>query len=467
MTKKYILFLIILTSLFFLFFSCKKELMGQDGFTYFGGEVINPTSRYVLLCKNSEVIDSIPLKSNNTFLQKFDTLSSGLYTFRYSQEYQYIYFDKNDSLMVHIDTKNFDESIVYGGIGDEKNNFLMEMFLRNEAEKNEMFAVFDSDFKTFSKKIDKKHKENQVFYQAKKDGIAWNDEFDVVAKAYLDYPYFSKKEVYPLVHKLRTGIDITDQIPKNFYDFRKNIDYNNQNLAYFSPFVNYLNQMFNNMGNVNYHNHYNEIDLALKTNINKLNIADSLIQNSKVKNLILNNIAFQYLLEDQNMENNHDFLKIYEKYSTDKSNKNEITKLGNSIQKLTCDKPLPEVTLMDINGKLVSSNEVINKKTVIFFWSESLKSHFEAARTKIIEIQKKHIDYQFVAINLDESKENWKIILKNYNFSNLNEYHCVDFEDIKSKWAITKIHRTLIINSDKIIKNGFTNIFDVNFESQL
>jgi hypothetical protein len=42
---------------------------------------------------------------------------------------------------------------------------------------------------------------------------------------------------------------------------------------------------------------------------------------------------------------------------------------------------------------------------------------------------------------------------------------CDNFEDIKSKWAINKIHRTIILDENGKIKNAFTNIFDTTFEN--
>jgi hypothetical protein len=33
--------------------------------------------------------------------------------------------------------------------------------------------------------------------------------------------------------------------------------------------------------------------------------------------------------------------------------------------------------------------------------------------------------------------------------------------------VITKVHRIIILNADGTIKNGFANLFDVNFESNL
>lgn len=451
----------------FLLTSCKKEFSGDNYVAYFGGEVANPTCNYVLFCKNNVVLDTIPLRKDNTFFKKFDSLTPGLYTFKHDPEYQYVYFDKNDSIKVHIDSKDFDESIIFCGRGDRKNNFLMEMYLRNEKDKNNMFETFDYDFDKFNNYINKTNRDNEKFYNSRKEEIKWSDDFDVYANGIVKFPHYTKKEIYPILHKMRTGEDVTEKLPKDYYSFRNDIDFSNTALTDFSPFVMYLDHMLNNVGAINYHNHFSDCDLELKTNINKLNIADTLIKNQKVKNIVLNNIAFKYLMEDQNVVNNKEFLKTYHKYSTDNSKKNEILKIGNAIQLLTEGKKLPEVELIDKNGKTISSNDIIKKKTVLFFWSEKLSSHLIATHKKAIIFQSKHPDYNFIAINLDDNEEEWKLALKKYNFGSITELKCANFDDLRDKWAITKVHRTLLINGDKTIKNGFTNMFEVNFEEEL
>jgi hypothetical protein len=453
--------------LLFVLTSCKKEFSGDDYVAYFGGEVSNPTSPYVLFCKDNIVLDSIPLKKDNTFSIQFDSLPPGLYTFKNEPEFQYVYFDKNDSINVHIDSKDFDGSINFCGRGDQKNNYLMEMYLRNEKDKNTMFEVFEYDLDKFNNNINKTNKENQKFYSSKKEEIKWSDDFDVFAKGIVNFPYYTKKEIYPIIHKMRTGKEVISKLPKDYYSFRKNIDYSNEALVEFSPFVMYLDHMLNNVGAVHYHNHFTDVDLALKINVNKLNIADTLIKNERVRNIVLNNIALKYLLEDQNMVNNQEFLKTYHKYSTDTSKKNEILKIGNAIQLLTEGKKLPEVNLVTPQGKTISSDAIITKNTVLFFWSEQLTSHLLAAHKKVLDFKTKHPNYNFIAINLDDDSDKWKATLKKYNFGTITELHCANFEDIKNKWAITKVHRSLIINADKTIKNGFTNMFDVHFEEDL
>lgn len=457
--------IILPTALLLLLQSC-KDFANDNYVAYFGGEITNPSNRYVLFCKNNEVIDTIPLKPDNTFFKKFDSLAPGLYSFKNEPEFQYIYFDKNDSLMVHVNSRDFDESVVFCGRGDEKNNFLMEMYLRNEKDKNAVFNAFDFPLQRFTAVVDSLYDSNKKFYAKRKETIQWNEEFDILAKASLNFPYYSKKELYPMIHHMRTGNDVYETIPKNYYSYRNAVDLNNATLSDFAPYVMYVNHMLNNMATIKYHNHYSEADLSLKTNISKLNIADTLIKNEYAKNKILDNIAFQYLLEDQNATNNQAFLKVYHKYSTDKSQKNEIVKIGNAIQRLITGKELPVVELIDANGKKFKSDKIITGKTLIFFWSENANSHLVASHKKIAEFKKKHPDYTFIAVNLDTDTD-WKKTVAKYNFKNVAEYRCADFEDIKSKWAITKIHRTIIINSDKTIKNAFTNIFEVNFENQL
>ena len=447
--------------------SCKNNLSEGNQTAYFGGEVENPASRFILFCKDGAVLDTISLKKDNTFLRKFDTLPAGLYSFKNEPEYQYVYFDQNDSIMVHIDSNNFDESIVFCGRGGEKNNFLIDMFLKNEKDKNEVFKAFDLNFKGFNDKIDTLYTENFKFYNDKKEELNWTSDFDTYADALIKLPYYSKKEIYPVLHKFRTGNDAFVDLPSNYYSFRKDLDLNNEQLMHFSPYTTYINMMLTNISSLKYHNHLSEVDVALRTSVNKLKSANLLIKNEKVKNSVVNNIAFQYLLEDQNMVHVQEFLSVYKKISTDNSKKNEIRNLGNSIQLLTVGKKLPNITLVDFEGKKIELNNIVNSKTVFFFWTENLKSHFNEAHKKAINFQKMHPDFKFISINVDANNSKWKSIIAESNYPDIQEFHCNNFDDLKTKWAITKVHRTIIVDKNLTILNGFSNIFDLNFEKEL
>lgn len=466
-TTKWNSLLLFTSALMALFCSCNKEFKKDNYTAYFGGEVTNPTNKYVLFCKDTEVIDSVKIDANNRFFIKFDSLAPGLYTFKNQPEYQYVYFDKNDSIMVRINAKDFDNSIIFCGRGDQKNNYLMEMYLKNEDDRSKVFEVFDYDIPDFTKNIDSAYESKKQFYKTKKEAIKWSDDFDIFAKVAIDFHHYSKKEIYPMAHKMRTGEDLYEKLPADYYAYRKTINFNNEKLSGYSPFVMYLSHMLNNVATIHYHNHFTPVDLALQTNINKLNIADTLLKNSTVKNILLNNIAFTYLLEDQNMVNNQRFLETYHKYSTDKTKKNEILKIGAAIQSLKVGNSLPEVNLIDSNNHEISSTSFGKKKTVLFFWTDNLSSHMIAAHKKVLRLQQQYPDFQFIAINLDKDQTVWKNVLTKFNFKGITELRAANFEDLKAKWAIMKVHRTIILDEKGAIKNAFTSLFDVNFENEL
>lgn len=448
--------------------SCNKKFDRDDYTAYFGGEVTNPLNRYVLFLKDNKVIDTIPLDRNNRFFKKFDSLAPGLYTFKHEPEYQYVYFDKNDSLMVRMNSSDFDESVIFCGRGEEKNNYLMEMYLKNESDKDKMFTVFDYDVPKFNKYLDSSFAVRKKYYEAKKEKVKWNDDFDYFALSALYFPYYTKKEIYPVVHEIRTGKKVTDKLPKDFYDYRKEIDYNNHQLTNFSPFVKYLTYMLNNMAMEKVSNESaSPSDKALDMNIAKLNITDTLFENQEIKNTVLDNIAFAYLLEDQHIINNKKFLDRYNELSTDKSNQNEITKIGNNIQMLKEGNKLPNVGLLTLNGESVNSNDVIKGKSVVFFWTENAESHFVSVHKKVMDLKAKYPNYNFIAINVDDNQAKWKNGLANYKFDNVAEYRVKNFEELKEKWVITKIQRAIVTKADGTISTAFVNLFDVKFADNL
>ena len=119
--------------------SCNKD--DNDYTAYFGGEIKDPLVPYVLFSKDNKVIDTIPLDANNRFFVKFDSLTPGLYNFKHEPDYQYVYFDKNDSLMVSLNTTDFDQSVVFSGRGERKNNFMMELFLAHEEDRSHIMIM--------------------------------------------------------------------------------------------------------------------------------------------------------------------------------------------------------------------------------------------------------------------------------------------------------------------------------------
>lgn len=452
---------VLLTSLLGLS-SCENNFKSNDFTAYFGGEIVNPSERFVLLLKDETLIDTLFLDKENRFFKKFDSLAPGLYTFKHLPEYQYVYFDKNDSLMVRVNSDDFDNSVVFCGRGDEKNNYFMEAFLENEKSKEALYSILDKDINVFNEHTNSHFKTQKKIYETEKQEQNWSTGFDSIALAQLQFNYYFKKELYPYAHQIKTGAEIYKQLPKDFYAYRNDINLNNENFTSFTPFVKYVSMMLTNRVYEKQNVNYSEMSLA--SNIEKLNLTDSFISNRKIKNSVLNQLASLYLLEDQNMNNNTLFVKRYLELSTDKVHNKEIQEIANAVQNLIPGKTLSNIDLIDEKGNTVLINDITkNKKTVFFFWSSMASSHIKAAHNKVMTLQNEYPNIQFIAINIKDSKENWLNALSKHNFKGIRELKSVNFEEIQKNWVLNKVHRVIITNEKGEITNGFSNLFDVNF----
>ena len=101
---------------------------------FVGGNIINPSNNYVILYDTENNIDTLYLNNKNRFSHYFTTFKPGIHSFVHGGKHQSILLEENDSIMMHINTLDFDESIIYNGIGAKKNNYLINLLLKLEKE---------------------------------------------------------------------------------------------------------------------------------------------------------------------------------------------------------------------------------------------------------------------------------------------------------------------------------------------
>ena len=92
--------LLSLLVLLFSFSSC--DYQEETTYTYFGGKIKNPKDKFVYLTKGKKVLDSARLNDHNKFSFKIDSLELGLYSFKHGAEFQYLYLEPKDSLLIYL-----------------------------------------------------------------------------------------------------------------------------------------------------------------------------------------------------------------------------------------------------------------------------------------------------------------------------------------------------------------------------
>lgn len=453
--------------------SCKSEKSkNSNGNAFLGGEIINRSSNYVILKHRKKIIDSIALNDNNRFKYTIENVKPGLYHFHHGRELQSILIESGDNLMLRLNTYDFDESIVYTGVGAKENNYLMDLFLDNEKEvKGTTLDYSQLNPSLFQEKINTLR--NKKLDRLKKFNSKNNTSklFKQIALANINYNYYNAKEFYPFANFKKSELEIFNSIPKDFYNYRTKINYNDIVLENYFPYNSFLRFHINNIALKKHFNHsrdsvYNKY--SLNYNLDKLKIVDRLIKNESIKNALLNYNTIMFINGSQNTLDYEPILKSFIEKNTDEKQIKKAKQLVKTYQRLKPGEPIPDIVLLNNDDKEVAISKLIKNPSIIYFWNLKNKSHLIDSHKRIQKLKLNYPEFDFFAIstNAISSKEQYQI-LKRLNIENSNEYRFKMPNEAIKTLAIKPINNVFLINKKAQIINPKANIFDVHFERLL
>jgi hypothetical protein len=464
--KQLILVTLVITTLF----GCKKDT-SNCVYAYLGGEIINPNNDYVILEGNNGVIDTLLLDENNRFFRKIENLESGIYTLVHGGEYQVVVLEPKDSILVRLNTLAFDESIVFTGLGAKKNNFLIKLFLDIEDENDKMLEISRLDPEIFSKTlITEKDRRteglNQLIAKYKTSPL-----FNGIAQATINYNYYANKEMYPFRNFGDYNIKKYKSLPKDFYDYRQYVSYDNDYLKDYFPYYSFLFSHFNNLALDNYFTQTKDSIFkrrSLTFNLERIRLMDSLITHDSIKNVMLKYAVRDFINYSKKPNETEQILQSYLKRCNNEGHKKYIIELADALTKLQKGKRLPSIDLIDTHNKITKLENIITRPTVISFWSSAIKSHFKDNHKRVQELKIKYPNIDFISININaNNSEVWKQMLKRYKFPLCNEYKFKSPSQAKNKLAIQYINKVILVNKKQTIINANANMFNVYFENKL
>ncbi|MFL1012749.1 TlpA family protein disulfide reductase [Flavisericum labens] len=461
-------------AIFFIFISflgCKKESDSANNYAYFGGEIINPNTNYVVLSKNEVVIDTIKLDGRNRFLYKVEDLEQGLYAFRHGGEYQMVLLEPKDSVLFRLNTLDFDESLVFTGDGDKKNNYLINEYLENEKQEKYIVRLCQLTPEAYSTHVDSLKANKVKVLEHFKNKYKPSGLFLKIAQANINYNYYSSKEVYPFVHYGTNKAANLKSLPEDFYSYRKDINYNDAFLSTDYNYTAFLRHNFSNMS-LKIHDEHSENTRfnrkALCYNLDRLNLIDSLVENQTTKDDLLYHFAMRFLSKSKDEADNNAILKSYLAKSKSENNIDMMVRYTKSINGLKEGLRLPQINMINSNNDVVDINSLINKPTAITFWSQAYYDHFKKSHKKLNELKTKYPEVRFISINIDKCGiEKSKKILASHQFDQTHEYQFKNPQEGKEILAVHPMTKTIILDKNSKIVNSRSNIFSSNFEDQL
>jgi hypothetical protein len=227
--------------------SCQSKSRQEPcGSAWIGGKIVNPKTDFVLISHNRNTSDTVYLNDDNFFKYHIKAADPGLYYFQHF-EFQAMFIEPGDSIMLRVNTVEFDESLTYTGKGSSKNNFLTELFLLNEQADQEIVSFYTLTPELFIKKMDSIDAERQAFLE---DFLQRNDVssgFKEVANAAIDYSIYGKMELYITSNYKKQRFGADNEIPASFFNYRSDIDLGNEDLRTYYPYFRSLGYYFDNL----------------------------------------------------------------------------------------------------------------------------------------------------------------------------------------------------------------------------
>lgn len=453
--------------------SCKKDSKQDEGdIAYIGGELINPNSKYVIISKGYKVLDTVFINNKNRFMYKVSNMEPGLYKFHHGVEYQMILLEPNDSIMLRLNTMEFDESLVYTGKGAKKNNYLINLFLNREIEEKAILGFSQLPATDFEAKLDSLRDSKLSKLQKFSVKQPLTPLFTELAEANIYYYYYLSKEVYPFVNYSYTEREILESLPEDFYSYRDEVNYNNSNIKDYFPYYSFLKHHFENMALAEHFKNSTDSVFdrqSLDFRLIKLKLIDSLMINEEVKNSLLTNSTIEFISNSKNVDNYDAVLNSYKSKSTNLVHKEYVSKIVASLKELKVGNQLPAIKIFDVYNNELDLRFVINNQpTVIFFWSLSNLMHLEECHKKVDELKEKYPEVSFIGINANnENREIWLKTIKKYRLAEDREYLFKFPKEANQALAIYPINKVIIVNKEGLIENAHTNMFSINFEEEL
>ena len=449
---------------FFLFFcySCEFNQYNRSGI-FFGGQIVNPSSREVTLYQGNKVVETLKLDKTIRFQKKFDSIVSGIYKLEHFPEFQTVLLEDKDSLWVRINAIAFDESIVFSGIGASKNNFLMELILKQKSESEYLSSKYASNSKIFNSILDSLLTEKKQLWLKMDSVNTLSPIAQKVTQAAYIYHYANIRERYALLR----GMQWTLQEDSLFFGFRKFLNYSDNDLAFFDPYINYILNFISQKSlkpSIPYFKQKQTTDF----NIERLKVLDQKIKGTLLRNNLARAIAFQEILTFENHLQHNRFLQYYATVNSSPVYLTEILALHSSINNMETNKPLPNIALQAVSRENVSSDSILNNKvTVIYFWSQTQMNHYKNTLEQVKYFQNKHPNIRFIGVCIQPFNSMVDQVQKMMETNPEDQFSIIDFEKASEAWVLTLLNKAIILNFKGKIIDGFGNFSDLAFEKKL
>ena len=437
--------------LVFLVISCQVK---HDGTAKIRGKIVNPRTDEVVISRDFLLLesDTIKLNSQNQLSGMVKVPVEGLYIFFIFPEFQTIYLKPGDSLAVHLNVDEFDESMSFSGSLAFENNLLIDIFLANERENNYFYDHhFQFDEESFNQKLDS--------FEAEKNMIIENyrDEYQQTSSKYKEILTLFKNSVY--------------------YNLKEDFALKNMNISFPEDYFSYRSVLQKKLAdpNVIYMNYFTDsfLEYKMKSNREKVRnpylelsyLIDNEVYDSEFKDNLLAKYCIRYINRFHISKQDTVVNNFYQKMKNVRY-KSFCDKIIANNQLMHVDNAFPKGDYITMQKHKISSDSLFKSgtKSLVVFWDLRFQKNFLSNLKKLKKYQEQYPDLQYVLINTNAGQvDEWYMQLP--DMQNIRFVQAVNAQQIQMirPYSLAQIY----LLDGQIIKASKINMYEPAFELEL
>lgn len=438
---------------------------------YFGGLIINPTSKFVVLFKKDVVVDTFYLDAQNKFGGNLVGAEKGLYVFKHPPENQIMYLEPGDSTLVLLNTLEFDESINFSGTGAAKSNFLNKMYLHNQENNDLILSYYKLDPENFAEKTDsiRERRISQLDNWNKKN--QFSDEFFSLAQHTINYEYYHLRERYAFLIR-KHAPETLDQLPEDFHDYREEISFNDEQLEDYYVYLNLIDDYLRTRS-IEYCEENNIIsencfDLTDYDNIKRrIILADSIIENPRVKNTFLDRLSAQGIIYSESREDLVAIIQLLDEIEYSGERMEDLRQMAGIQNALLPGRELGELKLLNISRDTVKVKEISNRPKITYHWSVNSQRHHKWQHKIIDDLRFKYPEIDFIGVNIDKNQfTEWQTVIDRQKYPSEFEYklNIININEVLLKNYLNKL--IFLDPSGKVLR-GDVQLNSLDYEESI
>ena len=430
--------------------SCSED---DNSKTSFSGLIQNPTHENIYISDGQKVLDTIGIKKDGSFKKVIDIKESNFLVFNHPPEYQTFYIEPGDSLSFRLNTMDFDKSLVFSGDSSAENNFLMDMYLMNEANNDLILSYYKTTPDAIIDKTDSIRTErfNKLKQLDKKHDFSEN--FLNIAKKSINYELYDIRERYSFLLK-NYFPDKAKSLNDSFYDYRDSINFNDTDLISHFGYLRFLDDFLKNRSvdkclNNNDLSREKCFELNSFNNVHqRLKLVNSIFEHQGLKNKFLERFFAKELVYATTNDQLNMALGLLNDVEIDDNKKEELKEFAEFHRTFVEGQQIDELPLKNHNKDTIALKSLADKPyTAIHVWSCNMPAVNEKRFELINKLREKYEKINFVGINTDYNNYNlWQQNVADHNLIRHHELQALNTKN--SEYYNYYLNRFTLINSE-------------------